>query len=234
MGPYQPRYTIEPRSFLILDNIMNHLLVMTGWLLACMLVLSSCTKDGNPPTAPGPTSDEYMPLAVGNEWVYTYNGTDSVKYKVVGDTTAYGHTYALLSVSGAFTRNAFLRHDDVYIEGQAFMNMIGDTVTAFVDLSQASGKAWGMWVPTKSGRVLQMWTMKDRDVSVTVPAGTFNDIMIVQCTTGYFLGPQFISISSTEFYWSRSTGLVKHVEYSSASGGSVKTVTAELRSYTLR
>jgi len=136
-------------------------------------------------------------------------------------------------VSGAFTRNAFLRHDDLFIEGQAFMNMIGDTVTAFVDVSQAYDKAWGRWVPAGTGRVLQMWTMKDRDVSVTVPAGTFNDIMVVQYTTGYFLGPQFLTISTGTFYWSRSTGLVKHIEYT-ASGGSAKTMTAELRTYTLR
>jgi len=214
---------------------MNHLLVTAGWLLAGILVLSSCTKDNdNMPTGPGHESSEYMPLAIGNEWVYTYNGTDSVKYKVVGDTTAYGHTYALLSVSGALTRNAFLRHDDLLIEGQAFMNMIGDTVTSFVDVSKAYDEAWGQWVPTKSARVLHMWTMKERDTSVTVPAGTFNDIMIVRYSTGYLLGPQFVSISSGAFYWSRSVGLVKHVDYSSAGGGSVKTTTAELRSYTLK
>lgn len=210
---------------------MNHLLVTAAWLLAGMLVLSSCSKDDkNMPTAPGHESSEYMPLAVGNEWVYTYNGTDSIKYKVAGDTTAYGHTYALLAVSGAFTKNAFLRHDDgIYLEGQNFMNMIGDTVTNFIDVSVAYGKNWGQWVPASSKRIMQAWTMYDRDITVKVAAGTFNDVMKISYLTGYLLGPQFITVSNGVYYWSRSTGLVKHEEY--ASGG---TITAELRSYTLK
>lgn len=205
---------------------MNRILTTAGCMLAVMLVLASCAKDDSAPTAPGPTSEEYVPLAIGNQWTYTFNDTDSVTYKVVGDTNAFGTSYRLLKASGALTRSAVLRRDDLLIKGMGYLNMDADSIATLVDLSKGFNGAWASYV----SRAIQMCTMKERDIPVTVPAGTFDDVLHVAYNTGYFIGPQFVAISSGEFYWSRSVGVIKHVMNVATPR---KSVVMELKSYTL-
>ncbi len=147
-----------------------------------MLVFSCNCNDDEGPALPTPAT-EYMPLAVGNYWIYQWYKIDTL-----GNETLYGNTLDSIYVSGDTMINgntyAILRgrefNSDIqyfYRDSSGYMVSAKSKIPLFTTTSTTERLGIDTLFIGTDPFLMNDKNMQPPTPSVTVPAGTFADCL---------------------------------------------------------
>lgn len=181
--------------------------------LAATFILFSCEKDdtsSEPPSTPS-TASEYYPLSTGSYWIYDLyvidtNGVESLVNSndslfVAGDTLIQGETFKHLVTDN---QNSLLERIQRDSSGY-LVNVSGSILFAPDDFSYPLGTDV---LSTGSDTIYTAeWGMKQFNQPLTVPAGTFDVLMLER---NYLIRESDSTKAERQFgdYRARNVGLV--------------------------
>ncbi|MBD3370666.1 hypothetical protein GF402_09915 [Candidatus Fermentibacteria bacterium] len=222
---------------------MKTLLLLTI-ALTSLLLLASCGDSNGGPSGPGPGGDDeaFFPMAVGNTWNYDRSGTmqmDTITCQITGKSVS--------EITGTETHaDSF----EVYVEefvstdtlaGQpvpdstcvTYMRLASDGVHGYPNLENTDssfvvpfplevGNTWQYSEdPPMTGEILSMGG------EVTVPAGTFSNVMQMRTT---WIQSGLTVVNTTDF--APDVGIVRNV-YDQTASFLEYHITSELTSYSV-
>jgi hypothetical protein len=225
----QPRHVTPRRRALRL--------ALLGVTLGLALGDAACRRESNPPRAPGAAAAEYFPLVKGARWVYKLDlvvtsteievvakGDSAVEGLVqtafVMDERTVGQNFGLAPVgpTAYVSSDGFLcRYSGLDYTQADHLKMLGkEDPTRVIPLGAAPGAEWThetrlMEQPEGGGGLIK-WTGRTKHAeTVTVPAGTFTDVILVE--SEYWdpsLDPDHPLIAYQDWY-ARGVGLLRSV-----------------------
>lgn len=196
-----------------------------------LFVIFGCGSDSTGPSA----NDDYLPLAVGNQWSYSLNGyvtnTDADTIVITGSninkitgTTTHQQGFQLYTVRDSLI-TIMTTPDTTFTTTTVTMNYIQETDTEirmyddttttdyelFIKLPVTLGDSWIPEIdePTVTRTVLSL------SASAIVPAGTYSSCANFRDTDSEEPGFYF------DLFLSRGTGVVKYVINDTDSNGTV-------------
>lgn len=181
---------------------MRHLLLPGTALLLAALTLAGCASTRSAsqtsavPAASGSAVARYMPLAVGNHWTYVVR-TDRMN--------------AIRTVRILERRGGFYRDD----QGGAFAfdgEGLRDERRYLILAPLAEGHRWESLL--EGGR-RERYEIVETDGRVTVPAGTFEEVLVVRATSPQGDGTTL----EVEWSWAPGVGLIRLRSTAILAGG---------------
>jgi hypothetical protein len=212
---------------------------MTGmglrWIGACLLLLSCASAQA--PHASGPAAREYFPMLPGAHWVYdlhtgpftkttlevTARGERPVRDSetgifVVEERTA-GEMYGLepeglvgYRVSGGYVT----RVPALELGSDGVVHIFGKDGMSILPVDPQPGQHWSDQVEVfdSLGNSKQSWTATVENVGrVHVPAGTFDDVILVRSEHWDREWRETEPLHSYEDYYARGVGLIRSVSH---------------------
>jgi hypothetical protein len=203
--------------------------------LAFGLVIASCAT-APPPHADGPAAREYFPMLPGTHWVYDLHTGPFTHTKL--DVTARGERPVRGSESGIFvfeerTDGEVFGLDPLGLVGyrvadgyvtripalelgsDGVVHVFGHDAFAFLPVDPHTGQHWGNQVnvfDTPGSKSTQDWTAEVENVGrVHVPAGTFDDVIVVRSAHWDREWKETEPLHSYEDYYARGVGLIRSV-----------------------
>ncbi len=182
-----------------------------------LIVFSSCKKDNT--TEHFTTYDSYLPLQVGNYWVYEKalvdtNGTEQPlgldSIWVEKDTTIRNNKYHILMVeeSTPMAKDRTILRDSLHY----IVNHLGKVVFSYLNFDNAFDTSFITSAQDTIGVVETKMT--DKDLAVQVPAGIFVTSAFNRTIT---LTPQFATVWTTRnepTRYAKDVGIVYQIPYS--------------------
>ena len=186
--------------------------------VAVVSLLVSCGDDDDEPI--GPTAPTFTyPHANGSEWIYSFEGADSIRYVISGtyEHPAAGTTQKLISY--VFVTDGWEKYDTQYLKVTDFdMRLyLDDTSSSYYMFLKFPLKVGKQWDAGK-GYTANVSSKED----ITVPAGSFGCYKIDYTSTGW----------SMTFWWPSKVGGMGAKNYGLWNIGG-KPITIELASYNL-
>ena len=214
-------------------------------VLALALGVAACRNSGPPVLAPGAASAEFFPLVKGARWVYKL---DLVVTQTEIEVTAKGQAEIDGLEGGAFVMDertvgksfgmapvgptAYVAEDGFlsrytgmdYTTGDRLKMLGAEDPTRVIPIGATPGSEWTnetrlMQQPEGGGGLIK-WTGRTRRAdAVTVPAGTFSDVILVE--TEYW-DPKIDTekpLISYQDWYARGVGLLRSVTTNSRDGG---------------
>ena len=197
----------------------------TALVLTLLLFVLGCSKKSdNPVSTVDDTTNQILPLQVGNSWTYnvmTYDtaGTGTfyalINMVVVRDTTIGGERWYIVSSSGA--------------SGVGILKVKSDGLW----YHSAAGNFLGIKYPAAdlSAFLMQSITVSvvSNSASVTVPKGTFSCIKY-----GVTQGTSFFGPGPTDYYFSKGKGLVQINIYIVSGSKTMRYLSVDLVDYVVQ
>lgn len=175
-----------------------------------IMLLAACTQETEQPGTEEPQEQgekvsvsDYYPLAVGNQWEYEGVGNEYASYtqKVL---YSKGYKYqVMIDNGGTVSANIYVLNDEslvlIYSEAEVYdekivLDEVGNMEDIIIKAPLEVGTKW-----ESQGNLCEI---TDTDATVTVPAGTFENCIVIKVTykeSGAF----------SNFYYSKGVGLVK-------------------------
>ena len=196
----------------------RYAIVISAVLLAAAVpLLVSCGKDEDPA---GPTPEAFTyPHANGSEWIYSFEGSDTIKYVISGtfQHPAAGNTQQLISYVNV--TDGWERYDTQYLK------VTENDMRIYLD-SKSSDYYMLLKFPLKVGNQWNAGKGYTANVSskenTSVPAGSFNCYKIDYTSSG----------DSMTFWWPSNVGGMGAKNYGLWYFGN-DPITIELKSYNL-
>jgi hypothetical protein len=223
----------------------NHLALGVALVAALGLGDAACRAPAPPPIAPGAASAEFFPLVKGARWVYSLDliiTSTKIEVTAKGDTDVdglpasafvmdertVGENFGMAPVgpTAYVALDGFLcRYSGLDYTQADHLKMLGaEDPTRVIPLGATPGSEW-----TNETRLLQQpegggglikWTGRTkRAEAVTVPAGTFKDVILVE--TEYW-DPSIDMdhpLITYEDWYARGVGLLRSVTKNAREGG---------------
>ncbi len=216
-----------------------------GVALAVALGLSACRNDAPPQRAPGAAASDFFPLVKGARWTYELDLiVTSTKLEVVAkgqtdvagleggafvmDERNLGQSFGMAEVgpTAYVVADGFLsRYTGMDYTDPDHLKMLGaEDPTRVIPLGATAGSEWThetrlMQQPEGGGGLIK-WTGRTKLAEpVTVPAGTFSDVILVE--TEYW-DPSIDSerpLISYQDWYARGVGLLRSVTKNAHDGG---------------
>jgi len=179
-------------------------------LVLTVMLLASCAQESEQPGTEEPQKQEekvsvadYYPLAVGNQWEYEGVGNEFASYtqKVL---YSKGNKYqVMIDNGGTVSANIYVLNDEslvrIYSEAEVYdeknvLDQEGNMEDIIIKAPIEVGTKW-----ESQGNSCEI---TDVDATVTVPAGTFDNCLVVKVTYKE-------SGAYSNFYYCKGVGLVK-------------------------
>ena len=177
----------------------------------------------NVPVVGGIATGEYWPRAAQNQWIFSVDNINQDPWKIVGTEVINSNTYyAFQSIDGqplrkirkSTTGDYFDRYEDYIV---ADFSKTGNETIILKDYLPVNS-SWtntyietttSLGLPPQDYNVEIVSTIQERDASVSVPAGTFNDCIVVKRvkTTSGLNVPT--TTSTTRYWFAKNKGPVK-------------------------
>jgi hypothetical protein len=208
------------------------------------LLLASCGDSNGGPSGPGPGGDDeaFFPMAVGNTWEYDRSGTmvvDTITWEMTGRSVS--------EITGTETHtDSFEVYVEEFVSSDTlagvpipdstcitYMRLASDGIHGYPHLEDTDssfvvpfplevGNTWQYSEePPMTGEILSM------DEEVTVPAGTFSNVMEMRTT---WMQSGLTVINTTDF--APNVGIIRN-EYDQTAAFVEYHITSELTSYTV-
>ena len=209
-------------------------------LLLAALGVTSCASDA-PPRAPGTESRAYFPLESGGHWSYElrtgpFSASTRIEVTSRGEHGVRGSNDALFVMEEQLSGRVYglepaglvgYRVEDGYLtripavslgdDGQ-ISSFSGDGMS-FLPVDPNPGQTWSdrAEVFRESGGSRQMWTAEvDAVGSMRVPAGRFDDVIVVRSQQWDPEWDATKPLHSYEDYYARGIGLIRSVSHNNA------------------
>lgn len=188
---------------------MKHLTLLLSCL--CILFLASCSKDDSTEST-NSDPNSYIPLADGNEWVYSQSAGADIKFKV----SSFG-TKHWFNDNGAYKVKVgnwkTFKWDEIEQNKDTYTQYLTNFQTDIFSFGVLNGDS-------VAGYTLMDLTTSTKTEKVTVPAGTFDCLVFVDYSDPY---------TNPTYYVKKGVGIIKQT----FSESGVITMSRELKSYTL-
>jgi hypothetical protein len=177
----------------------------------------------NVPVVGGIATGEYWPRAAQNQWIFSIDNINQDPWKIVGTEVINSNAYyAFQSIDGQPLRKIrkspigdyFDRYEDYIVADfsktgnetiilKDYLPMNSSWTNTYTETTTSFG------LPPQDYNVEIVSTIQERDVSVSVPAGTFNDCIVVRRvkTTSGLNVPT--TTSTTRYWFAKNKGPVK-------------------------
>lgn len=203
------------------------LLILAGIFILVVITTVSCTPSTKEPDAKIPPQKDdvslYYPLKVGSEWEYEGEGNEYAAYTQKVTYSKDNKYQVMIDNGGTRAANIYEIKDDsivnTYMEGEVYdeKNVLDNDANLDTVIIKLPIEVGNKWISEENS-----YEIIDINASVTVPAGTFEDCIIVKeiykDKTAY-----------RNYYYKKEVGLVKS-EYKTNDGF---TVSSLLKSYKL-
>ncbi|MDD4833144.1 MAG: hypothetical protein PHC44_00195 [Lutispora sp.] len=203
------------------------LLILAGIFILAAITIVSCTPSTKEPDAKIPPQKDdvslYYPLKVGSEWEYEGEGNEYAAYTQKVIYSKDNKYQVMIDNGGTRAANIYEIKDDsivnTYMEGEVYdeKNVLDNDANLDTVIIKLPIEVGNKWISEENS-----YEIIDINASVTVPAGTFEDCIIVKeiykDKTAY-----------RNYYYKKEVGLVKS-EYKTNDGF---TVSSLLKSYKL-
>jgi hypothetical protein len=178
-------------------------------LLAALTLLASCKKDDSDPEQ----TKDYVQLKTGNYWIYRISYIDTLGVELLtntydsiyisGDTTINGNVYAKKNHTVMTSPAEYLRDSSNYL-----VNSLGTKMFSPVNFSDTLTKGYAI-MSYSDTLFSYFYKMTDKDLSVTVPAGTFTTMnwkgTLIPTKAMSYTEPLY-----NNYYYSKNVGLVQY------------------------
>lgn len=177
--------------------------------LAALTLLASCKKDDSDPEQ----TKDYVQLKTGNYWIYRISYIDTLGVEsltntydsiyISGDTTINGNVYAKKNHTAMPFPAEYLRDSSNYL-----VSSLGTKMFSPVNFSDTLKKGYYA-IPQNDTLFFYFYKMTDKDLSVTVPAGTFTTMN----WKGIYIPTKAMSYTEpldNNYYYSKNIGLVQY------------------------
>ncbi|MGB2868962.1 MAG: hypothetical protein WBD36_10955 [Bacteroidota bacterium] len=198
---------------------------ITAMFLTVLLLGLGCSKSSdNPVSTVDDTSNQILPLQVGNSWTYNV---------MTYDTAGIGTFYALINM--VVVRDTTIGGERWYIVSSSGSSGVGIIKVKSDGLwyHSAAGNFLGVKYPAAdlSAFLLQSITVSvaSNSASVTVPKGTFSCIKY-----GVTQGTSFFGPGPTDYYFSKGKGLVQINVYLTSGGKTTRYMSVDLMDYVVQ
>jgi hypothetical protein len=215
--------------------------------IAAVLILMACGDLDHGPSGPG--SNDYYPFEVGNSWTFTRFGTGTTHgqpYTLTGSRTVlvrrsltHSSGFPLVEVRtfGSDTTVVDTTVTVVDIDETEYISETEEAITAYAD-SAAPEALWTIPIPLYVGNTWQYSTgpqpvsgkVISLNASITVPAGFFGNLMILEMTWS-----DSLSTGTMDMYFAPGVGLVAdELTVEDDSLGVTDQVSSQLSEYTVQ
>ncbi len=180
-----------------------------------MLVFSCNCNDDDAATNPTPAT-EYLPLNIGNYWVYQWYIIDTL-----GNETIYGNTLDSIYISGdtvingntyAVMEGRQFNSDILYFyrDSSGYLVSANSSVPLFTTTSSSERLGIDTLFVGTAPLVMNDANMQPPSPSVTVPAGTFNDCLSTVTYMTSFEADYPHGIRTFPYQYAKGVGRVLH------------------------
>lgn len=206
---------------------------------------AACRKDGSSQRAPGAASAEFFPLVKGARWVYKLDlviTTTEIEVTAKGDTDVdglsasafvmdertLGQNFGMAPVgpTAYVAADGFLcRYTGLDYTETNHLKMLGaEDPTRVIPLGATPGAEWTnetrlMQQPEGGGGLIKWTGRTKRADAVTVPAGTFKDVILVESE---YWDPSIDAdhpLITYQDWYARGVGLLRSVTKNAREGG---------------
>lgn len=186
-------------------------------LSALVLVILSCKKDESQIVAPSTSQKQYLPMKIGNQWVYesyrldtlgldTYLYSDTVR--INRDTIIDSQTYAVFEGTyGPFHQQPGIIMIAKEKDGQ-IVNSLGDTIFSSTNFTSILKE---VLIESNPGDTIAygFFKMYDSQLGISVPAGNFDCLDFLGTYTQFLGIPNIPNPRLVHNYYSEGVGKVK-------------------------
>lgn len=194
----------------------------------------------NVPVVGGIATGEYWPRASQNQWIFSIDNINQQPWKITGTEDVSGNTYYVFqaiddepirkirksAVGDYFDRyGEYITSNGTTISGNEtiilkdYLPVNSTWTNTYVETTTSVG------LPEENLDVQIVSTIQERDASVSVPAGTFNDVIVVK-RVKTVTGITFPTTTTTTTYWfAKNRGPVQ-VQTETDAGIIIKKLTA--------
>ncbi len=197
---------------------MKNLFVFFAIAFSLLLVSSCCKDDNDIDTTPQVSQLQHLPLKTGNYWVYNTYKIDTLGNETIistvdstiisGDTIINGLTYYILKGNYAGGRIRIL---DILRDSSGYLvNDEGEIKFSednFTDTLSITNVTFG-----DSTYTTTYYKMEKHNAPVTVPAGTFDDVLNYKGTIKFYRASNPIYKDKNTFY-AKDIGLILDTFY---------------------
>lgn len=205
----------------------NKAVLSLAVIIIIAAIISSCAPAVKAPEEQVPVAKDdislYYPLKVGNEWIYDGEGNEYASYTQKVTYSKDNKFQVMIDNGGTRSANIYAIKDDAlvhtYMEGEVYdeKNVLDIEENFDETIIKLPVEVGNKWVSSENS-----YEIIDINASVTVPAGTFQDCIVIKEVykdkTAY-----------RNYYIKKGVGLVKS-EYKTNDGF---TVSSLLKSYKL-
>jgi hypothetical protein len=187
---------------------MNKLKLLFFWCLLLGTFVSCGDKDDDPQPA-STAEQDYIPTTKGSNW--TYGGVRPYSYRVTGGTKVIdGLTYVELeTTAGSETAKSYLIKDKGVYTTIGFVPNSGDIKIAILKEETPVGKPWEQKNVINGVETKMTFTIVEKDVTKTVEGKTYKNVINVKMVTTYtFMGVDFDTAITTNYYFAKGVGLI--------------------------
>lgn len=218
----------------------NKLLIIGG--VVALGILFSCKKEDNSQISSNETVyDNYMPLKLGNYWVYKYNELDSVgnnitsvtkfdTITIIGKETINGKEYYKSGSSNPSSNfrvyfSGWIRNDKGKLLGpkvDSLNNFLNEENVIFdLQLDSLNKLQCTNFAPFTNCEIKQSAYNLKRDSSLNTSAGNFKTKVVQYYHWVQFGIPFWGSSRTTNQYYSKDVGLIRKEIFAFSSSGTI-------------
>ncbi|HCN05793.1 MAG TPA: hypothetical protein DIS79_09245 [Bacteroidetes bacterium] len=174
------------------------------------LTLAGCAGDSSPSSPSATIDHSYLPLAQGSSWTYDFGG---VEQRIVtnGTATIDGSEWVKIDtyVNGEKTVTDFMRTENgiSYAKSGPGQNVPEEPRQILVR-NKPVGYKWSQTISFQGTPNKYDYTIRALDTTITVPAGTFSDVMAIDVLHSIPTPVGDITTDGVYFY-SKSVGFLK-------------------------
>jgi len=168
-------------------------------------------------------TDEYWPMALQNQWIFSIDNNNQLPWKIVGTEIINDNTYfTFQSIDGEprrkIRKSAVGDYFDLYEDYTGLDYTISGNETIILKDYLPTNSSWTntyiettteMGLPPENSNVEIVSTITERDASLTVPGGTFNNVIVVKRvkTVTSLTAPTTITV--TKYWFAKNHGPIQ-------------------------
>lgn len=183
--------------------------ILASMSALCLIVIGCTSSNPSEPTK-GNTNQDYYPTTIGSKWVYNSSDGGTVTIENTGTQELNGKTYTSATQSGSGSISPGLVRNDgrtVYVINSATNGEI-----SYLEYSGGAGQTWSYSLNNSGTETEYLWKVRSIGMSLTVPAGTYDDILIADLDLTFSVFGSVVRNKGV-YYFSKKYGIVK-VEFS--------------------